>query len=281
MKQAWNELTAFWTSAQQNSVCLALALAAAVFCLIYGGRQALGIRRAAAGFLGIWLFFYNPLTVFIYERIFGKVYPFTTLYTGMPFLPLLAGVGAVLIVRNGRRGRDKLVLTAGLIVAIFLSGNLMPFAFVEGTGSTDSDIAIAGTAGIVIDVSGQEENLLQAVRDAAQELRELNMEPLLVAPKEILEDIRRLDGRIPLAYGRDLWHAQALAYLHETYDETQILLYQKMESPDAETAETAEYAIAMGCNLLVFREELETAFARAHHLWLYGEGEGLYFYMLH
>lgn len=279
MMQAWNELTAFWASAQQNSVCLALALAAAVFCLVYGSRQGLGLRRVAAGFLGIWLFFYNPFIVFAYEQICKKAYPFHALYIGLPFLPFLAVTGAVLITRNSRSGRDKLVLAAGVIVAVFLSGNLMPSAFAEEISPSGSDMT--KMTDIIMDVSGQEENLLQAIRNAAEELRESGAEPLLTAPKEIMEDIRRLDGRIALAYGRDLWQTEVLTYLHETYDEGQIILCQMMESRETETTETAEYAITLGCNLLVFRDVLDAAFVQSHHLRLYGEGQGLYFYVLH
>ena len=275
MMQTWNELTAFWMSSRQRSVCLALALAAAVFILVNEDKQMSVLKQMAAGFLGICLIFYNPLIAFIYEKVSGKYYPFAKLGLGLPFLPFLAAAGAVLLVKIGRNKRDKLVLAAGFVLTAFLSGNLVLFASVDSAGNSavdpyDSELS-----------SAQGESMQQMIRNAAQELRELGAAPLLVAPKEIMEEIRRLDGSIVLAYGRDMWQTQALSYLHETYDEEQILLCQMMESKDAEAADVAEYAITAGCNLFVAREELDSTFAQAHHLWLFGEEQGLYLYMLH
>lgn len=268
MQRVWNDMVSFFQGMESEGSYYGIGLLAVLFCLIYEGREKRHWRCVAIAVCTVVVLLWNPLTARAYEMLLGRGYPLDLVSLAIPLLPFLAYAGTMLVEEGtkGRPMRDRVLLVAGLVVVFMAAGTMVPF----GNGKPEVGMETVGTA---------DERCIEAVSDAAKELQDIGQEPLLVAPKEIMETIRRYDGSIELIYGRDLWQTDALAYLHETYPEEIILLCQRMESSEANVAQTAEAALALGCNLIVCKESLSDAFMEYQHLELYYEAQELYLYI--
>lgn len=268
MRNAWNEILTFLRITGQGGAYGYLGFAAALFLLIMG-KQRDGSRRAAVGFCITALLFCNPLIAAFYVRITGNNYPLWKVTLAIPLLPFLAYAGTVLTdcLCEGKEKIYRYAVGAGLILVIMMSGTIMPWSAREELRTT-GDAADCG-----------EERMMEQISEAASGMIARGDGPLLVAPKGIMNSIRRYDSRIQLIYGRNLWQTGALDYLHETYTDGVILLCQKMESTGENTAETVEMALELGCNLIVCREKLSDAFITENGLLLYAQEDGLYLYI--
>lgn len=269
MQRMWNELVSFFQGTEQDGAYWGIGLLAVLFCLIHGGRERKYRQLVAGAMCVVVVFLLNPVTACLYERIFGVAYPISLASLAVPLLPFISYAGTMLIAGNveGRPLRDRVVLVAGVALIIMAAGTMVPLGGVKRADQGD----------VVVDVA--DERCMNAVLDAAKELQGAGQEPLLIAPKEIMENIRRYDGGIRLIYGRDLWQTDALTYLHEAYPEDIVILCQRMESADVNVAQTVEMALSYGCNLVVCKEMLSDEFMEYRHLELYYEEQGLYMYV--
>lgn len=269
MQIAWNEMVSFFRGMEQEGSYYGIGLLAVLFCLIYEGAEKKR-RRFVAIFICVFtVLLCNPITARVYGAVFGVAYPIGWVSLAIPLLPFLAYTGTLLImtVIQKRPVRDRVIMTAGLVLVIMAAGTMVPWS---GREKPETGMVVTYAA---------DSRCMVAVMDAAKELEKAGQEALLIAPKEMMESIRRYDGSIELIYGRDLWQTDALPYLHETYPEEIIILCQQMESADANVAQTVEMALAFGCNLVVCREALSDTFLEYQHLELYYEEQGLYLYV--
>lgn len=268
MQSAWNEIQTFFRIAEQGGAYASLGLLAVLFCLIKGTKQNRE-RRVAAGFCVIAFLMCNPITVYAYAKLTGQTYPLWKVTLAIPLLPLIAYCGTELtaLLCENKKTWYRIAVTAALAVVILTAGTIVPF-------SAREDLKPVKEV-----VYGREDEMIEQIREAAGQLRTEGAEPLLVAPKGIMNSIRRYDGQIRLVYGRNLWQTGALDYLHETYSGEAVLLCQKMESAEVNSAETAELALALGCNLIVCREELTDTFLTHHGLELFASEHSLYLYI--
>lgn len=270
MQNAWNEILAFMRISGQGGAYWYLAVPAVLFLLFNGSAKGIQ-RRTAAGFCAIALLFCNPLTAAVYEKAAGTAYPLWKVTLGIPLLPFLAYAGVMLAEslckEAGNKKSGRYAVGVGIVLVIMMSGTIMPW-------SERTDLEYAGR-----NIAPTERQMMEEVSEAASVLIGRGDGALLVAPKGIMNSIRRYDSRIQLVYGRNLWQTGALDYLHETYTDAAILLCQRMENTEANVTETVEMALEQGCNLIVCREELSSAFTAANYLSLYAQTDGLYLYV--
>lgn len=264
MRECWNSLLAFFRIETHSGAYWALAFAAAVYLAgtkiaewkEYGnakGDAAPDSAKMRAGktwrvliVLCVWfLLFMNPLTAVLFEKVTGNSYRYVYAALAVPVLPMIAYAMADILNRQ-----KKQVLPVALLLAasLALAGTVFPF----------------DEAGMAVKRSAQwdeaERGAFETVLSEAERLREIGQVPLLVAPKSMMDVVRRYDAEILLAYGRNLWQADALSYVNDRYREEQVLLCQAMEAEPFQAAWTAELALAYGCNLIVLKEPLSTLF---------------------
>jgi len=269
MQNAWNEIVTFFRMMEQNGAYYGIGLLAVLFCLMYKGADKKKNIVIALGGCLMAVALCNPVTVLLYEKIFGDTGALAVLTPAIPLFVLVSYVGTEIFVAVsvGRRCREKWFIAVVLGMVIMVAGTVVPWSDRED---------LAKRAEMPYD---KDEPMMAAVQDAAAELTEAGQGPLLVAPKEIMESVRRYNPQICLVYGKDLWQADALPYLHESYPAEKIILCQEMESPEANVAQTVELALAQGCNLIVCREALPESFSEYHQLELYAQAEELYLYV--
>ncbi len=82
-------------------------------------------------------------------------------------------------------------------------------------------LCICGNQGTILTVDSEEASAQEDTTELLQELYHFGMakERILWAPKNIMEQVRRQDGRILLIYGRDMWDVKAGSYDYEVYSE--------------------------------------------------------------
>ncbi len=65
--------------------------------------------------------------------------------------------------------------------------------------------------------------------------------PVLWAPREIMQEVRRTTGEFVLIYGRDMWDAKSGAYDYEVYFDELVCAYEWMETAHMLSAESAAH----------------------------------------
>ena len=291
MRECWENLLAFFRIETRSGAYWALAFAAVVY--LAGTRIA--ARKAcvnadvnagndgSAGngepakehgnkawrkliVLFVWLLvFMNPLTATLFEKVSGNLYRYVYAALTVPVLPVIAYAAAD-IWENQKRHAALVALF--LAAAIALAGTVFPF-----------DEAGGGTGRRSAQWSDAERGAFDVVLSEAERLKENGQEALLVAPKSMMETVRRYDADILLAYGRNLWQTNALFYVRDGYDEEQVLLCLSMEAEPFQAEQTAELALAYGCNLIVLKEPLGASFLDNRGLSCVYESESLFVYV--
>lgn len=290
MRECWENLLTFFRIETRSGAYWALAFAAVVYLT---GRKIVARKACvnaevnaendgAAGndaptkehgsktwrkliVLFVWLLvFMNPLTAVLFEKVSGNFYRYVYAALTVPILPVIAYAAAD-IWENQKRHAGLVALF--LAAAIALAGTVFPF---DGAGGTERRSAQWDDA---------ERGAFDAVLSEAGRLKENGQEALLVAPKRMMETVRRYDADILLAYGRNLWQTNALFYVRDGYDEEQVRLCLSMEAESFLAEETAELALAYGCNLIVLKEPLGASFLDNRGLSCVYESESLFVYV--
>ena len=263
MRECWESLVAFFRIEMRGGAYWALAFAALLYlagtkfaawklCVDEkdGAEPSDSHTQAktarALMVLPVWvLLLMNPLTAMLFEKAAGSAYRYGYAALAVPILPVTAYAAADIL-----RRQKKQALPVALLLAASLAfaGTVFPFS---QTGTSVRRSA---------QWDESESGAMEAVLTESRKLRENGQVPLLVAPKRMMDAVRRYDAGIVLAYGRNLWQTDALFYVNDRYSEEQILLCQAMEAETFQAAETAELALSYGCNLLVFEEPLSTLF---------------------
>lgn len=291
MRECWENLLIFFRIETRSGAYWALAFAAAVYlagskiaarkaCVHAdvnaenGGTAGNGTpekehenktwRKLIALF--VWfLVFMNPLTAVLFEKVSGNLYRYVYAALTVPVLPVIAYAAAD-IWENQKRHAAPVALF--LAAAIALAGTVFPFD--EAGGGTERRSAQWDEA---------ERGAFDVVLSEAERLKENGQEALLVAPKSMMEMIRRYDADIQLAYGRNLWQTNALFYVRDGYGEEQVRLCLFMEAEPFQAEQAAELALAYGCNLIVLKEPLGASFLDNRGLSCVYESGSLFVYV--
>lgn len=270
MSEWWESLTAFFRIEARGGAYWALAFVAALYLVLSdqdsehredGCKKAM--RRAFIVPV-VWFFLlFNPLTAGIFEKMTGQSYRYVYAALAIPILPVIACAAADVL---RRRRSHTLPVALFLAASLAFAGTVFPFDEAGGTVRRS------------VQWDDEESGAMETVLSEAAQMREKGQIPLLVAPKRMMDAVRRYDAGILLAYGRNLWQTDALSYVHDRYREEQILLCQSMEAENFRAAETAELAIAYGCNLIVLKEPLSTLFLDNWGISCVYESERFYVY---
>lgn len=158
-----------------------------------------------------------PLTavaVMIYQTAF---YDYEWAWSMVPITAVIAYAGAWLI-DKGFSKKKKLLGVLLAVAVLFLCGNQGTLQVVE-----TKEALAAEAAGKIL-------QSLEGLGGTGQKI--------LWAPKNIMQEVRRQDGKILLIYGRDMWDEKAGAYDYESYNESLTNAYLWLESM-TELTETA------------------------------------------
>lgn len=183
----------------------------------------------------------TAVPVMLYQTAY---YDYEWAWSMVPLTAVIA-YGAVLLTERGKQGRNRLLSILGVAAVLCLCGN-------QGT---------------VLTVEGQE---AEAWEDAAEVLQELydfgiGKQRILWAPKNMMEQVRRRDGKILLIYGRDMWDAKAGAYDYEVYSEALTNAYIWLEVM-TEQAQVASVMPDPGVSFAALCEEKDLNRDRETHL---------------
>ncbi len=162
------------------------------------------------------------------------------MFPGAPFAIL--GIACALtcmwsIADEWRRG---VVMFAGLMVMICMTGTVIPYQ-----------------AEILKKWHASHEN--REIQDKILHLAEIyEGEVILVAPEPVMEQLRLLDGRIVLPYGKDLWQPSCNREVRSLYPygEEELILYEQMKADYEHPDTIAALTVDMQCNILVLRERI-------------------------
>lgn len=276
----WEDMTVFFRIEARSGAYWALAFAAVIY--LAGVLVVERSKSTNAGqlrgtvdtradrawrvlfILPVWfLLFMNPAAMWLFRKITGTSYRCVFAALAVPVLPVIAHAAADLYERcKGRRAVAAIFLTA----ALALAGTLYPFDEKGGTPRRSAQWSEA------------ESGAMEAVLSEARKIKESGQETFLAAPKRMMDAVRRYDADILLAYGRDLWQTDALAYVYDVYSGEQIMLCQAMEAEPFLPDETAELALLYGCNLIVLKEPVSTEILDNWGLSCVYESEGVYVY---
>lgn len=162
------------------------------------------------------------------------------MFPGAPFAIL--GIACALtcmwgIADEWRRG---VVMFAGLMVMICMTGTVIPFQAEIPKKWHDSG-----------------EN--REIQDKILLLAEIyEGEVVVVAPEPVMEQLRLSDGRMVLPYGKDLWQPLCNREIRNLYPygEEELILYEQMKTDYEHPDTIAALAVDMRCNILVLRERI-------------------------
>ena len=143
----------------------------------------------------------------IYQTAF---YDYGWLWSMVPVTIVLSYVAVLLYDTKLEKGNRK---QKSLGIAVFL---VMLF--------------VCGNHGM-LKIVGEEEDVQRREAEAVIDVLDrmaTDSELVLWGPRGVMQEARRQNGRITLAYGRDMWEAKAGAYDYEVYSDSMIASYEWM-----------------------------------------------------
>ena len=128
-------------------------------------------------------------------------------------------------------------------------------------------LCLCGNQGTPLTVSSEEATAQENTAEILQELYDYGMTEgrTMWAPKNIMEQVRRQDGKILLIYGRDMWDGKAGAYDYEVYSEAVTNAYIWLEVM-CEQAQVASIMADPTAAFTTLCEEEDLNRARETHL---------------
>lgn len=158
-----------------------------------------------------------PVTAWILMKYQTGFYDYEWAWSMVPQTAVIAYAGTLLL--GQIRGKKHRIPAAVLMVLVlFLCGNQGNFQKISDTEADNRKAA---------------EQILVSLKQTGDE------DPVTVwAPKEIMQQLRRMDGKILLVYGRDMWDEKSGAYDYESYSKEIIESYEWLNSvlTEAESA---------------------------------------------
>lgn len=198
-----------------------------------------------------------PVTAALLMLYQTKFYGYERIWSLVPMTAVTA-YGLVVFLKeqwtgsNGRGRRGALPVTALVLLAVLLCGNL------------------GGDAGERAEKNAQRKEAAAITGMLLEDDPQADI--CLLAPAGILEYARETDGRIRLVYGRNMWDPSLNAYAYDSYDEKALELYQWMELVEqsayagmpeedreeilAGLKERIRDAVDMGVNCILFPSEV-------------------------
>ena len=168
--------------------------------------------------------------IMVYQTGF---YDYEWSWSMVPVTAVIAYVGTLLL---GQIVDKKKCLVAGLGFAglLLLCGNQGLFQKAE-----KEEVAGKELAACILQCVEQETDLEKAV---------------VWAPQNIMQNLRRKDGKILLVYGRDMWDEKAGAYDYEVYSEEIIDAYEWLKRILAEVEIAGEFEDALGVLQIISKD---------------------------
>lgn len=238
IQNAW----AGWLKYTDAGKLVALVLAAILYLGLFRKVKGPGGRLLLYGTVSSVLCI-CPLTAAILMAYQTRFYDYQWIWSMVPVTALIAFGGTVFLTEQYKPGKGWKTIFKNTIVTI-ASVSLVLLCGGMGQGSVD---AVKTHEDRV-----HSETVLGEVRMLCGE------DVCLWAPSKILE-YARLDGKMQLFYGRNMWDAALNAYSYDSYTEEQKELYLWMEKLDdwdieisvAEVEENIQKAFASGVNCVL------------------------------
>lgn len=152
---------------------------------------------------------FTAIVIVIYQTAF---YDYAWAWS---MVPVAAIIGYAVVVLYGETmekttGVRKLVLPALILLVFFLCGN-------QGTIQRNEESDFRSQTKLITEYATQQAT---------------DSRPVLWAPQNILQEVRRESGEILLIYGRDMWDEKAGAYDYEAYSRELVEAYEWLELVD-------------------------------------------------
>jgi hypothetical protein len=183
----------------------------------------------------------NPLYLGFIEKFVPELMKYHMLLWVLPVVPVIlyVGVSAFGLVKNQK---ERALLWIGMMAVLLLAGassyNGEPKNIVqENSYIPSAEYEILLYAESFIAETGQEEMMLWGAA-------------------EVMENARRMSGRINLLYGKDLWLGNFDSQMHQIYEEWHYIAYEQMQYAPFYLAEIEEIALERGCDIVVFAKDI-------------------------
>lgn len=152
--------------------------------------------------------FFNPISVFLYEKLIPDSSHYMELFWLVPvsvFLPMIIAK----IFQTLSKKRDRILLVFALCIIFLLSGSQLYVRQLEGTRESQY--------GIVTEV----EQVLDLILKQKAEENNSEWDVSLLAVDEVMFAARNYDARFILPYGRDILDGTLSYYIHD-YNSTEM-----------------------------------------------------------
>lgn len=220
-----------------------------------------------------------PVTAAVLMLYQTRFYDYEWIWSIVPVTVVTAYTGTRVLAEHWQGFRREawrkgLPVTAGLLAAAFLCGNLG-----GAEAERNSERARRAEAESILEIvraEGSPEAAGETTEEAVVVTEGGNV--CIWAPRKVMEYARRLDSSILLPYGRDMWEGALGAYSYDTYSAEMENMYQwmcivedtctendyditdivieKMEEQDLSTEECLYAARQAGVNLLILPENM-------------------------
>lgn len=199
-----------WANYKGSGKMAALLLAALAYLWFTGrgkGQKALLLYASLAAACCVL-----PVTAAVLMAYQTKFYDYEWIWSMVPLTAVTAYGAALFLAQQWKKDaggwRRGLPVTLLLLLALGLCGNLGGDAGARAERRAEREEACA-VAGML------------AERYPGEDI-------CLLAPQAILEYAREADGRLRLAYGRNMWDISLNGYAYDTYDKKTVNLYRWM-----------------------------------------------------
>lgn len=206
LKNAWEGWQDFM-GAGKMSALLILGILLCFFLGLGAGKQREALRYAGVT-AAICICPFTAVLLMLYQTRF---YDYEWIWTLVPLTAMIACCEVLFLEWFWKKGYGKegkiLYLVAAILVLNFFSSRL-------GNEKWQAEDLGAGR---------------EAIREVVSEMTRDQGEIILWAPREVMEQVRSIDGSVKLLYGRNLWQEHLNAYAYDTYPPEMKELYVWME----------------------------------------------------
>lgn len=225
---------------------LAVVLFAFLLACLFAEKKAVGEKgsKMLVYTLVLCVLLLCPITAAVIMMYQTAYYDYEWAWSLVPVTAVIA-YGATLLVERGFQKSKKLL----------------------GILAVTGVLCLCGNQGAVLTVDSREANAAVNTKEVLQAAYDAGMsgQHIVWAPKDLMQEVRRQDGKILLIYGRDMWDEKAGAYDYEAYDASLTEAYIWLEAVTVQ-ADLAATLADPAKSFAILCEERELNEEREKHL---------------
>ncbi len=243
LKNAWFG----WENYIQNSKLVILLIVALLYFLFYKKDE---VKKSWVKYTAVMaVCSIVPVTAAALMQYQTKFYDYPRIWSAVPLTAMIACAMTSLLYMEWTKKAKAIGTTMLVLLLVLLCGSL---------GQSNP----SGNAQGASAYEWKDKEEIAGIREVAEELRQMlgeEAEICLWAPREVMENIRLVDGSVKLIYGRNMWDVSLNAYAYDTYPSEVVMLSRQMEEWDTKKTPEAIAKLAKnaGANCILLPIETD------------------------